>query len=684
VGSTSVTCTAIDYNNQVTTTSPQQSFSIKDHTPPILSLILHVEGQMISHTDEWDRKFIFNLGSQPYDLPLTPEEALFVTNLSIQHESGNFGDTALFKDLEKAYLCSDMCTAENDLQAHATWHVVSELTTCESMPAHTNWELVDVTKPGTFVIKYTCADQSNNAETACRTIFNEGIDTTTPTATPTSIPTSMPTSSPTASPTYQPCDPDTTHMCDLTSTYCGLYDVGDGSQAVICACNPGYLTNPESETSCIATAAPTAVPTHAPSTSYPTSHPTLEIVIPELTPEQSEKFVAFKLIFMPNVVIYLNDALEMLMAFIRFWAGEKLAEVQNAIDHFVFTMQDYPLGTGNGTALGERRLRGGDSFQDFEEELRPRGNFMGGVRVQSNGRRLFGDTGGAAKAPMGVAQLGENYTEVCPVVDPDDGIDSNWRVPMRLQGNATHRRMKDYAFERCALENNIGCEAVCGQIDNPYRYRHFDKMNVGAMDCEPRSSPNTFGVTVGIMLTAKNDSAARMGTFCLKDTVTHILDSNGGNVPDFCGNICDQVDGECAKKTVEQYFNKLKANMLSGYHAGLECTTSPTASPTALPTQPFKATVPVLNFINQCNGFGPCSMSNDASTSYCVAASLDGMYTDEGAVCSDTLEGDVSNRVTVSEDHVDLSRAGTYRVRYNCTTAGGGIATPIVRSSHSL
>jgi hypothetical protein len=280
VGSASMTCTATDYKNQVTSVSPQQGFSIEDRTPPMLSLILHGEGRMIIHTDEQDRQLMFNLSPRD-DLSLTPQEALYITDLSIQHETGYFGDTALFKDLEQAYLCSDTCTAEINLQAHATWHVVSELITCESLPAQTNWELVSVARPGTFVIKYTCADQSNNVETACRTIFNEGIATATPTATPTTVPTSIPTSSPTASPTFQACDPSQDHICELTSTYCGVYDVGDGSQAVICACNPGYVTNPESETSCIATATPTAAPTHAPSTSYPTSNPTMEIVIPE-------------------------------------------------------------------------------------------------------------------------------------------------------------------------------------------------------------------------------------------------------------------------------------------------------------------------------------------------------------------------------------------------------------------
>jgi hypothetical protein len=379
---------------------------------------------------------------------------------------------------------------------------------------------------------------------------------------------------------------------------------------------------------------------------------------------------------MPNVVMYLNDVYDMLMAFMNFWAGDKLAEVQKAVDHIVLTMEIYPRGLSNESLTNEsRRLRGGGSSLDFEEVLQPHGNFMGGVQIQNTGqarwgsrRRLSGDTtyarDKAAKAPLNTAELGKNYTEVCPQQDPIFE-DPKWRVPMIMVGNETHKKFKAYA-------NTIDGSAC----PDPH------------VPCEPRSSPHPFGITVKMMLTDKNDSESKMGTFCLKDTVTHILESNGANVPDFCGDICDTLNGKCARKTVEQYFNKLKPEMLSDYYSELTCTTAPTASPTALPTasptalptQPFLATVPVLNFINQCNGFGPCSMSNDASTCYCVAASLEGMYTDEGAVCSDTLEGDVSNRVTVSEDHVDLSRTGTYLVRYNCTTAAGGIATPIVRT----
>jgi hypothetical protein len=676
VGSVRVTCVAIDYVNRVTSISSQQNFTIQDRTPPTLSLILHgteeadaaSEGQLqrISHTDSQNNKFIFNLTPRD-DLSLTPQEALYITDLTIQHASGYFGDTAVFKDLEQAYRCSDTCTAELDLRMHSAWHVVHEPTECESLPAQTNWHLVDVANPGTFMIKYTCTDQSNNVESACRTIFNEGYATDMPTATPTATPTSIPTSAPTAVPTYMPCSPDAVHACDLVSTYCGMHEKGDGSRGIICACNLGYLPDPESETSCIATAAPTAAPTHAPSTSYPTSMPTVQIIFPDQT---NESYVEFKLIHMPNTISYLDDVYDMVQSFIYFWAGDHISDVQKAVDHYELSLK---------WRQGSRRLRGEASSKTLEEELRPDGNFMGGVEVQSNGRtrraRRLEDTGERGKKERGkqergnqeanekvfnTAEFGEGYQEVCPVKVPDDP-DRSWSVPVVLSGHSTQMKMKAHAL-------TLGDDVCAGRNDNPH------------MPCEPRSSPYPFVLSIKMVLSKENNSETQMGGFCLRDTVTHILDSNGRKVPNFCGDICDFMGGECTKKTIEQYFNELKPKMLSDYFAGLICTTVPTAAPTTLPTEPMLPTVPVLNFINQCNTFGPCSTSNDASTCYCVAASLGSAYTDEGAVCSDTIEGDISGSVAVSGTQPDLSQIGTYQVTYACTTAAGGVAAPIVRT----
>jgi hypothetical protein len=789
VGSISITCVAIDYVNHVTSVSPMHGFSIEDHTPPTLNLILHgrqdadAGSRAISHTDAQGNNFVFNLTPRD-DISLTPQEALYITDLTIQHHSGYFDDTAIFKDLEQAYQCSDTCTTEIDLQSHSTWHVVDEPTTCENLPAQTNWALVDVARPGTFMIKYTCKDQSNNVESVCRTIFNEGHATAMPTATPTTAPTSMPTSAPTAVPTYMPCDPNAEHDCDLVSTYCGMHEMESGDLGIICACNLGYLPDPESDTSCIATAAPTAAPTHAPSTSYPTSMPTLEIVVPIQT---NDSYIEFKLVYMPDQIAYLDEVYDMVQSFIYFWAGDSMGAVQTAVDHYELSLQ-WQYGGGSNHS---RRLRGQTWSEDLEEELRPDGNFMGGVEVKSNGRtrqrtrraRRLEDTGNQTteeEQVFGVAEFSEGYEEVCPVKDPSPV--HNWQVPVILSGNATQEKMRAHARSlgdgntniawvfpdgstttstisadgevttthtesEAVFHSVIGGTAADGGGDTAAEaaststdgktttvthadgsttisavnfdgsvtitdadgiettveaVAHDDGSTTATLDdgttvtvsegdicaghndnpymaCEPRSSPFTFVLSIKMWLSKENNSEVEMGTFCLKDTVNHILDSNSKS-PNFCGDICDPLYGECSEKTVEQYFNELKPKMLSDYYAGLICTTAPTAAPTALPTEPVLPTVPVLNFINQCNAFGPCSTSNDASTCYCVAASLGSVYTDEGAVCSDTIEGDISGAVTVSGDQPDLSQIGTYQVSYTCSTAAGGVATPIVRT----
>ena len=61
--------------------------------------------------------------------------------------------------------------------------------------------------------------------------------------------------------------------------------------------------------------------------------------------------------------------------------------------------------------------------------------------------------------------------------------------------------------------------------------------------------------------------------------MTKILNSNGGDVPDFCDDEGGIIQGVCTNKTVQDYFNYLKPVMLSSYYAELECTAAPTAAP---------------------------------------------------------------------------------------------------------
>jgi hypothetical protein len=197
-----------------------------------------------------------------------------------------FGDVNSFLSLLNAFQCTDACTPAADLKTTATWHVIDgTLVACEDLPDESQWHLVEVARPGTWMIKYSCTDDSGNYNSACRTVYNEGIETHVPTSSPTVVPTSVPTSAPTAAPTFRLCDEGTVHDCDLASTYCGV-DEQNGVPQTACPCLPGFLDNPTSSTSCIPTAAPTATPTATPTaapSALPTAIPTSEIEIPGKT-----------------------------------------------------------------------------------------------------------------------------------------------------------------------------------------------------------------------------------------------------------------------------------------------------------------------------------------------------------------------------------------------------------------
>merc|ERR1712046_231454 len=75
-------------------------------------------------------------------------------------------------------------------------------------------------------------------------------------------------------------------------------------------------------------------------------------------------------------------------------------------------------------------------------------------------------------------------------------------------------------------------------------------------------------------------------------------------------------------------------------------------------------TVPILNFIAQDNDKGPCKGSGMTCTG--VAAG-DGNYVDEGATCSDTVDGVISELVEVSGDVVSLANIDTYHITYDST-----------------
>jgi VCBS repeat-containing protein len=63
-----------------------------------------------------------------------------------------------------------------------------------------------------------------------------------------------------------------------------------------------------------------------------------------------------------------------------------------------------------------------------------------------------------------------------------------------------------------------------------------------------------------------------------------------------------------------------------------------------------------------------------------LEASLEGSYTDSGATCQDGIDGNISESVEVSGDVVNLSKPGSYVIKYNCQDLSGNKAVEVTRT----
>jgi len=63
-----------------------------------------------------------------------------------------------------------------------------------------------------------------------------------------------------------------------------------------------------------------------------------------------------------------------------------------------------------------------------------------------------------------------------------------------------------------------------------------------------------------------------------------------------------------------------------------------------------------------------------------VPASTTAPYVDEGSICSDQVDGMMSEKVEVTGDVVNLAVIGTYHITYNCQDSAGNTADPLIRT----
>jgi hypothetical protein len=70
------------------------------------------------------------------------------------------------------------------------------------------------------------------------------------------------------------------------------------------------------------------------------------------------------------------------------------------------------------------------------------------------------------------------------------------------------------------------------------------------------------------------------------------------------------------------------------------------------------------------------------SDSMTLEATHEGNYIDDGATCSDQVDGVISQNVEVSGDVVNLSKVGSYTITYNCKDSAGNAAPTLSRYVH--
>ena len=79
-----------------------------------------------------------------------------------------------------------------------------------------------------------------------------------------------------------------------------------------------------------------------------------------------------------------------------------------------------------------------------------------------------------------------------------------------------------------------------------------------------------------------------------------------------------------------------------------------------------------------CDQFPTMSINGD--TVLLLGLEPGGEYTDDGAVCSDNEDGDISNQVEVSGQDVNMSTPNTYEIYYNCSDSDGNTAQTLTRA----
>ena len=146
----------------------------------------------------------------------------------------------------------------------------------------------------------------------------------------------------------------------------------------------------------------------------------------------------------------------------------------------------------------------------------------------------------------------------------------------------------------------------------------------------------------------------------------------GASYTDDGATCSDLVDGATIPITPTVVSNTVDTAQVGTYAVTYSCTDEANNSATQV-----SRTVIVQTAVTPDTTPPDITLTGSSSVTITVGAS----YTDDGATCSDLVDGaTIPITPTVVSNTVDTTQTGTYAVTYSCTDAAGNDATPVART----
>jgi hypothetical protein len=174
---------------------------------------------------------------------------------------------------------------------------------------------------------------------------------------------------------------------------------------------------------------------------------------------------------------------------------------------------------------------------------------------------------------------------------------------------------------------------------------------------------DTYGDTITILITAAPDTVAPVITLTGSATINVVV---GGTFTDPGVTASDNVDGDITSSVVVAG-DAVNVNTAGTYV--ITYNVSDAGGNAA--TQVTRSVIVALDTVR------PIITLNGSAT---INVTVGGTYTEPGATATDNVDGNISSRIVVAGDVVNVNAAGTYVITYNVKDAAANAATQVTRT----